>query len=196
MVKMSRKEQKFQSAQRPQEARPTHLDADYTPKPNRKGFKPEFESPGLRRDHLTRGSRARLDRVKLRLLVSKVLRDVNERRARLRRWDPVEEEAAEALRAKKEREEGEPKKKRGRLGPETWKLRGAARPAAEVYDFDTRYDCPYEKEKREQGVKERREVNLLRKHEGAFGAGPRACVEFLGRLAELGGLYAQTKKYK
>ena len=60
---------------------------------------------------------------------------------RLSAWDEVSEQLSlkkqreEELR-KRQLEDGNPqppKKKRGRLGPETWKLRGAARPAHEVY---------------------------------------------------------------
>jgi hypothetical protein len=69
---------------------------------------------------------------------------------RLNAWDEVDEQQSykrqcEEEKRKRNLENGNepPQKKRGRLGPETWKLRGAARPAYEVYgeeflDFTTR----------------------------------------------------------
>ena len=43
-----------------------------------------------------------------------------------------------------EQDDNQPKKKTSRrLGPETWKLRGAAHPACKVYDFDTGCIDPY-----------------------------------------------------
>ena len=67
----------------------------------------------------------------------------NNPQLRLNAWDEVDEQATYKRQCEEERrkrflENGNepPKKKRGRLGPETWKLRGAARPAHEVYGKD------------------------------------------------------------
>ena len=55
-----------------------------------------------------------------------------------------------------------------RPGPETWKLRGAARPAHEVYDFDTRYVDVHIKARDEANAKARRSWNVLCKCRGRF----------------------------
>ena len=107
-----------------------------------------------------------------------------------------------------------PPKKRGRLGPETWKLRGAARPAWEVYDFDTRYVDPYIQEHEEAKDKAKRSRNLFVIYKGQFGhvglststststtststLPPQpACKNFLSKLVQLGHLCVEAKKFK
>ncbi|KAL7526481.1 hypothetical protein ACHAWF_001787, partial [Thalassiosira exigua] len=59
-------------------------------------------------------------------------------------------------------------KKKPRPGPESWKLRGAARPAREVYDFDVRYVDPHVEALREANEKARRSVNILKLCRGRF----------------------------
>jgi len=59
-------------------------------------------------------------------------------------------------------------KKHARPGPETWKLKGAARPAWEVYDFDTRYKDPHVKAHEEANARARRVKNIIRLCKGRF----------------------------
>eukprot|EP00985_Skeletonema_marinoi_P027421 scaffold22454_cov146-Skeletonema_marinoi.AAC.6 len=59
-------------------------------------------------------------------------------------------------------------KKHERPGPETWKLKGAARPAWEVYDFDTRYQDPHVKAHEDANARARRVKNIIRLCKGRF----------------------------
>ena len=59
-------------------------------------------------------------------------------------------------------------KKHARPGPETWKLKGAARPAWEVYDFDTRYQDPHMKAHEDANARARRVKNIMRLCKGRF----------------------------
>lgn len=59
-------------------------------------------------------------------------------------------------------------KKHARPGPETWKLKGAARPAWEVYDFDVRYQDPHVKSMEEANARARRVKNIMRLCKGRF----------------------------
>jgi len=52
-------------------------------------------------------------------------------------------------------------RKKGRKGPESWKLQGAARLAWEVYDFDTRYVNPYIKDQEEAHKKAKRSLSMF-----------------------------------
>eukprot|EP00554_Chaetoceros_debilis_P006944 CAMPEP_0194077120 /NCGR_PEP_ID=MMETSP0149-20130528/3778_1 /TAXON_ID=122233 /ORGANISM="Chaetoceros debilis, Strain MM31A-1" /LENGTH=498 /DNA_ID=CAMNT_0038758041 /DNA_START=45 /DNA_END=1541 /DNA_ORIENTATION=- len=116
---------------------------------------------------------------RVKLHMTKVRRQLDKLRTRLERWDEVQERAdykkamieAEKQR-KKEEEEAVPgfKRKRSvRLGPETWKLRGPARPAQEVYDFDTRYVDPYIKAHKDALVKAQRSINAFHIFKDKFG---------------------------
>jgi hypothetical protein len=114
--------------------------------------------------HDTKHKRSEL---KVKLHRTRLERSIESMKARLQSWDAVQEakdkQAAEAAAKAKELEDAStaPKKKRGRLGPETWKLRGAARPANEVYDFDVRYVDPHLKAHETAREKAQRTVNLL-----------------------------------
>lgn len=152
------------------------------------------------------------DIVRLRLHITKVGREIEQWRKRLTQWDDVEEEKRRkreeeeaALKRKAEEEEllsTSVKRRKGKLGPETWKLRGAARPAWEVYDFDTRYVDPYLKEHEEAKEKAKRQRNLLVLYRGKFGMdaedGPPQpyCRTFLSLLVQLGHICVEAKKYK
>lgn len=97
---------------------------------------------------LARGSKVQSDLHKLRLHIVKTGREVDKLRERLRTWDDVEEAEREKNRREEERKSQEQQDEtstKGRKGPESWKLRGAARPAWEVCDFDTRYVDPHVK---------------------------------------------------
>ena len=158
---------------------------------------------------LTRGSREKREEGKLRLHIVRVQRQVERLRSRLEVWDDVEEKAnrvqAEELEKQKAAEEASstPKKKKGRKGPETWKLKGAARPAYQVYDFDTRYIDPHSLAHEEAKKKAGRCRNLIQLYRGRFGneeshGGPPQpqCREFLALLMQLGLLHVQAKKFK
>ena len=116
---------------------------------------------------------------KLRLHISRTKRELTTLRTRLQAWDNVSEHASlkklkleEQKKRKREEEENAPgfvKKRKGRLGPETWKLRGPARPAWEVYDFDTRYVDPFIKAHQEALTKAKRCVNAFHVCKGSFG---------------------------
>ena len=118
---------------------------------------------------------------KLKLHITKGKREIEALRRRLKAWDEVAEQAA--YRKQLEMEEKKrlelatsaesngpkPKKRNKRLGPETWKLRGAARPAYEVYDFDTRYVDPHLKAHEEAKAKAKRVINVFHYCKGHFG---------------------------
>ena len=59
-------------------------------------------------------------------------------------------------------------KKHARPGPESWKLKGAARPAWEVYDFDTRYQDHHKKAIEDSNARARRLKNIFRLCKGRF----------------------------
>lgn len=59
-------------------------------------------------------------------------------------------------------------RKKPRPGPETWKLRGAARPAWQVYDFDTRYVDPHIKALEDHKERMKRSINVFTLCRGRF----------------------------
>ena len=145
-----------------------------------------------RKEALSRNS---LESQKLQLHIVKTQREIETLRTKLKAWDDVEE----AKRIQKQ-EETEPPTKQGKKGPETWKLRGAARPAWEVYDFDTRYEDKHAKAHEEACEKAKRSRNILVLYKGRMGQelGPPqpASRNFLALLMQLGHLCLQAKKYK
>jgi hypothetical protein len=118
---------------------------------------------------LSHDTREKKSSIQLRLHLTRARRELDALRSRLTAWDPVEEARAEAEEAKRQLElEAEtgggappPKKEKGRKGPETWKLRGAARPAHEVYDFDVRYVDPHREAHDRARERSARTVNAL-----------------------------------
>lgn len=154
-----------------------------------------------RKAALTRDSQRQLDSHKLRLHITKTQREIEKLRQRLRAWDDVTEAAAEEEeRQRKEEAEQPPKKKSRKKGPETWQLRGAARPAYQVYDFDTRYEDKHAKAHEEACKKAKRSRNILEIYKGRLGKeeGPPqpASRNFLALLMQLGQLSLEAKKYK
>ena len=155
---------------------------------------------------LDHGTSDRKEAQKLNLHIIKTKRAVDTMRDRLKQWDAVNEEKrqkeADTKRRKQEEEEAAKEagivKKRQRLGPESWKLRGAARPAWEVYDFDTRYVDPHLKAHEEAKASIQRSQNMLVLHKNKFGGPetPPVCREYLGLLMQLGLLYRQANKIK
>ena len=165
---------------------------------------------------LTHNTQEKRDAARLQLHITKVQREIKELKQRLTSWDPVHEAQRKKDKLRKEQElmakedhDDPPKKKRGRLGPESWKLRGAARPACEVYDFDTRYVDPYVKDHEQAAASAARSQNLLRRHVIADSAtnnhpgsyllhsiAPDEAREYLGLLMQLGYLCQEAKQYK
>jgi tetratricopeptide (TPR) repeat protein len=157
---------------------------------------------------LTRDSREKREEGKLRLHMKRVQRQLDKLRERLEVWDDVEEarrwkeQQQEEERKRREEEGPLPKKKKGRLGPETWKLKGAARPAWQVYDFDTRYVDPHQKAHEEAAKKVARQRNILEFCKGRFGVedDPNVpqpqCREYLSLLMQLGLLSMQANQLK
>lgn len=146
--------------------------------------------------------------MKLKLHLAQTKRHVAAMRQRLQQWDPVvETEKRRKLDAELEQQqqqqqennnhssESVPKKKRGRKGPETWKLRGAARPAHEVYDFDTRYVDPYIQAHTDAKAKSQRLQNLTNPKLFDAELIPE-CREYLGLLMQLGHISEEAKQYK
>lgn len=109
-------------------------------------------------------------------------------------------------------------KKHARPGPETWKLKGAARPAWEVYDFDTRYQDPHAKAHEDANARARRVKNIIRLCKGRFALDddeideanssdkgdiskkvfptPQPlCRKYLSLLTQLGSLQLERKNY-
>ena len=73
--------------------------------------------------------------------------------------DVMEQQKKGRKREMLEQDDNQPKKKKSRrLGPETWKLRGAAHPAWKVYDFDTGCIDPYLQQHAEARAKHQRSV--------------------------------------
>ena len=156
-----------------------------------------------RRAALSRDSREQQETQKLRLHIVKTERDIEKLRERLRSWDDVEvEEERKRNEEAKEQDEPPPAKKSKTKGPETWKLRGAARPAHEIYDFDTRYVDPHAKAHEEACKKAKRSRNILALYKGRMGEesdnGPPqpSSRNFLALLMQLGHLRLQAKKFK
>ncbi|CAB9512188.1 expressed unknown protein [Seminavis robusta] len=149
---------------------------------------------------LTHDSREKREGAKLRLNITKTQREIETLRERLRKWDNAEEQ--ERL-DEEERKRKEPPKKKGRLGPESWKLKGAARPAWMVNEFDVRYECPHLKAHEKAREKAKRVQNLLILYKGKFGqqfadndlSYPYR-RQLLALLMQYGLLNKEAKKYK
>eukprot|EP00536_Pseudo-nitzschia_multiseries_P007703 jgi/Psemu1/18526/gm1.18526_g len=155
---------------------------------------------------LTRDSKQKREQGKNRLHIKHTQRQLDKLRERLERWDDVEEallvKKEEEERRKKEEEAQNPSKRKIRNDPTTWKLKGAARPAHLVYDFDTRYVDPYIKEHEEAKKKASRSRNVLILCKGRFGAEndkdvPQPyCREYLSLLMQLGNLCMHSQQLK
>ena len=159
---------------------------------------------------LTRDSREKHEEGKLRLHIKRVQRQLDKLKERLEAWDDVEEarrlkqQQEEEERKRKEEEGLLPKKKKGRLGPETWKLKGAARPAWQVYDFDTRYVDPHQKAHEDAAKKVARQRNIMElckgkfgwDHENTYNVPQPQCREYLSLLMQLGLLSMQANQLK
>ena len=175
-------------------------------KQRRKGMTEKQEERLRRSALLTRDSKQKREEGKNRLHIKRTQRSLDKLRERLENWDDVEEallvKAEKEQQRQKKENEGKKQKKRGRLGPETWKLKGAARPAHQVYDFDTRYIDPHMKNHEEAKKKAARCRNIMILCKGKFGAEndkdiPQPqCRDFLSLLMQLGNvcMYSQQMK--
>jgi tetratricopeptide (TPR) repeat protein len=152
---------------------------------------------------LTHETKEKKQGLKLKLHMKRVQRELETLKVRLETWDPVAE--AEVLRKEEERQRKEmeeaanptPKERRRRKGPETWKLKGAARPASEVYDFDTRYVDPHIKAHDDARAKTKRSTNVLAVHKGKLATdGPEVARDYLALLMQSGYLSEDARKYK
>merc|ERR1712238_604928 len=143
---------------------------------------------------------------KNRLHVTRLQRQLEKMRERLENWDDVEEallvkKKEEERRRSKEEVDQEPKKKK-RKGPETWTLKGAARPAHLVYDFDTRYVDPFIKAHVDAKKKGARCRNIMILFKGKFGTEDECdipqplCREYLSLLTMIGSLSVQLNQIK
>jgi tetratricopeptide (TPR) repeat protein len=144
--------------------------------------------------------------MKLKLHITKAQKDVQTLRNKLQNWDPL---AYQQEQAAKNAPPPPTEPKKGRKGPETWKLKGAARPAWQVYDFDTRYVDPYAAAHDAARAKAGRIQNLVAVYRGKFGRPtkmdhhddnnnrqPEMCREFLSALMRLGNLYLENRQYR
>jgi len=156
-----------------------------------------------RRAHLlSHDTKSRREEQKVTLHLTKVTRELNDMRGRLEMWDQESEDRKHKELQKKQQEElaklEEPKKRRMRSGPETWKLTGAARPAWMVYDFDVRYVDPYAKAHLDFADSVKRQRNLLILYKNRFGTSdaPPITRTFLSLLMQQAMLSLQAKKIK
>eukprot|EP00594_Rhizosolenia_setigera_P013273 CAMPEP_0178962316 /NCGR_PEP_ID=MMETSP0789-20121207/14286_1 /TAXON_ID=3005 /ORGANISM="Rhizosolenia setigera, Strain CCMP 1694" /LENGTH=255 /DNA_ID=CAMNT_0020646431 /DNA_START=39 /DNA_END=806 /DNA_ORIENTATION=+ len=173
------------------------------------------EENDYKRAAFAHGRKQQIDTKKLNLHIVKIQREIEDWRFRLKNFDEISEKKRMEETLEKERlaelkkEEYEEveigifkrKKRKKRPGPETWKLRGAARPAQEVYDFDTRYVDPHLKAHEEALKKQKRSRNLFLLCKGRFGVMDDQeivlqlyCVDFLSLLVQLGHLCVEARK--
>lgn len=175
-------------------------------KSQRKGITEKQEERERISALLSRDSKQKREEGKNRLVIKRTQRLLEKLRSRLESWDDVEEalllKKEEEQRRLEEENEGKVKVRKGRLGPETWKLKGAARPAYMVYDFDTRHVDPHIKAHEDAKIKAARSRNVLVLCKGKFGiengkdVPQPQCREYLSLLMQLGNvsMYAQQMK--
>mmetsp|Transcript_37957 Transcript_37957/g.79327 ORF Transcript_37957/g.79327 Transcript_37957/m.79327 type:complete len:444 (-) Transcript_37957:30-1361(-) len=175
-------------------------------KKQRKRVSEKLEERERRSAILTRDSKQKREEGKNRLHIKRTQRQIEKLRERLENWNDVEEKLLvkkriEDQRMKDEKEGQEPRKKK-RKGPESWKLKGAARPAHMVYDFDTRYVDPYIKAHAEAKEKVERSRNVLILCKGKFGlendrnVPQPQCRDYLSLLMQLGNLCMYSQQMK
>ena len=103
----------------------------------------------------THGTADKREELRLKMHLERTKRSIQQLRERLCAWDDEEEEI------KKKKANEPPPRKKKRTDPSTWKLKGAAKPAHSVYDFDVRYVDPYVQDHERAKAKAKRQVNLL-----------------------------------
>jgi hypothetical protein len=181
-----------------------------------------FSAKEARQTKLSHDTAINRDQKRLKLHISHVKRQLNALRYNLKNWDHEEETAKREAQIAEERrlleiemrgplsrKEIADHKRFIKYDPSNWKLRGAARPAWEVYDFDTRYVCPHLKAFRDADSKAKRVQNLLHQHRGHFleshtnadasnvNCPPQPqCTSFLALLYQYGMLNMEAKRFK
>lgn len=163
-----------------------------------------------KRTALAHDTQHQIDTKKLGLHLSHLHREILKLRHTLTHWDEEEQQ----LQLQKQRQQQEQQeqaesrprqtlaekaaRKRQKMDPSNWKLRGAARPAWEVYDFDTRYVCPFTLEHERQRERTKRMVNLVVLHRGQFGREglPTVCRTFLSLLMQYGTLCVEAQRFR
>jgi hypothetical protein len=148
---------------------------------------------------LTHDTFDKRQQLKVKLHFTKTYRKMEQLKDRLAQWDPVaeaelqrnEEEEKKQLLLLQEQEQGIQKKKWVRPGPETWKLKGAARPAHLVYDFDTRYQCPHQKAHDDYKTKQSRQQNLLQTPWAEEGRAASVLRDYMSTLMQCGHLQVE-----
>jgi len=172
-------------------------------KQQRKRISEKQEERERRSALLTRDSKQKREEGKNRLHIKRTQRMLEKLRERLENWNDVAEKELirkEEEDRKKAIERLENPVKKGRKGPETWKLKGAAKPAHLVYDFDTRYIDPYQKAHQEAKINASRCRNILVLCKGKFGFESDVpqphCREYLSLLMQLGNLCMHSQQIK
>lgn len=119
------------------------------------------------------------EQLRVKMHLERTKRSIQVLRERLETWDEVEEEE------KKRKEKEPPPRKKKRTDPSTWKLKGAAKPAHEVYDFDVRFVDTYAQDHVNAKAKAQRQVNLLKSGNLASHELGREYLTLLMQLAHL-----------
>lgn len=167
---------------------------------------------GYKRSALAHDSRDKIDNKKLFLHLAHLQREIDKLRENLTHWDEVEELSKVQKQRQEEQASSKPPltraekaaRKRQKMHPSNWKLRGAARPAWEVYDFDTRYVCPHSQSDQEAKERAKRVQNIFYLHKGHFGGAlmeedvvlQSTCRTFLSLLMQYGTLCVEAKRFK
>jgi hypothetical protein len=168
-----------------------------------------IKTTSYKRTALAHDTQDQIDTKKLVLHLSHLHREIDKLRQTLTHWDEEEQQnrlmPQESKRQQQQEAESRPRtlaekaaRKRQKMDPSNWKLRGAARPAWEVYDFDTRYVCPHTLEQERHRERTKRLVNLLVLYRGQFGREglPTVCRTFLSLLMQYGTLCVEAKRFR
>ena len=167
---------------------------------------------GYKRTKLSHDTQEIRENKRLKLHISHVQRQLDELRKNLEQWDELEETEKrrkaeqEELKRRDEIASGPPtiheiaaRMRFKRYHPSNWKLRGAARPAWEVYDFDTRYVCPHQQAFKDSAEKAKRLQNIFSLFRGKFAsenAPQPQCRNYLSLLNQFGLLNLEAKRFK
>ena len=135
------------------------------------------------------------ERKRLQMHIAQAQRKVDRLRERLQNWDPLVEEQLQQQQSIDADGAAVTRPKQSKKAtPSTPQLKGAARPAWQVYDFDTRYVDPHVQAHEQAKQKAQRTVNLLATK--AKLASNEIARDFLGALMQSGHLYQEAKLYK
>jgi hypothetical protein len=161
-----------------------------------------------RRAILTHGTNEKRQELRLRMHLERAKRSLAQVRNRLEKWDAVveaermEKEAVDKQPPEQPDETTPPTKKMKKFGgrpsndPSTWQLKGAARPAAQVYDFDVRYVDQYVNDHVQAHESARRQVNRLADHSTTSLSTCPVGRTFLSLLMQVGHLSAESHLFR